>query len=109
MKVKTQSAIAICVSTVLAAAASAAVNDVTTDESPFAMHKLSSGYMVAGDDEKHEEEGSCGEGSCGANDDKDDAEGSCGEGSCGASDDKEEAEGACGEGSCGANSEEGNG
>ena len=106
MKVKTQSAIAICMSTVLAAAAGAAVKDASTDESPFSMHKLASGYMNAsGDNDKHEE-GSCGEGSCGANDDKGEAEGSCGEGSCGASNEKDEAEGACGEGSCGANGKE---
>lgn len=60
--------------------------DVTAEADPFAMEELSSGYLIAG------EEGSCGEGKCGA-DKKDEGEGSCGEG-----DEKDEGEGSCGGG-----------
>jgi len=73
------------------------------DDNPFAAIDLDSGYLLAGDEK--DEEGKCGEGSCGG--DKGE-EGSCGgdsgeEGSCGG--DTAE-EGSCGgdtgeEGSCG--------
>ena len=79
-------------------AISGAVN-ADTDESPFSMSTMDSGYMVASADGHGDKkgEGSCGEGSCGETDKK--GEGSCGEGSCGESDKK--GEGSCGEGSCG--------
>ncbi len=112
MRIHKQTAVALCVCTALAGSASAAVKDQPVEESPFAMQKLASGYMVVDSDDGKEGEGSCGEGSCGADDHKDDSEGSCGadskddtegscgEGSCGA-DNKDDAEGECGEGSCG--------
>jgi uncharacterized low-complexity protein len=65
------------------------------DENPFAMTKLSSGYMmVAGT------EGKCGEGKCGG---EKKSEGKCGgdkktEGKCGGD---KKPEGKCGEGKCG--------
>ncbi len=90
-----------------------------TVDNPFAIDSLSAGYMLGesegscgGDkSEKGEAEGSCGEGSCGADSEKE-GEGSCGEGSCGADKEKQgegscgeagekEGEGSCGEGSCG--------
>ncbi len=82
-----------------------------TVDNPFAIDSLSAGYMLGesegscgGDkSEKGEAEGSCGEGSCGADSEKE-GEGSCGEGSCGA-DSEKEGEGSCGEGSCGADKE----
>jgi uncharacterized low-complexity protein len=74
----------------------------------FAAEALGSGYLLA---DKHEMEGKCGEGKCGASDEsKDSGEGKCGasedktatEGKCGASDNsKDDAEGKCGEGKCG--------
>lgn len=74
----------------------------------FATELLGTGYMLA---DKHEAEGKCGEGKCGASDEtKDPGEGKCGasqdksgtEGQCGASgESKEDAEGKCGEGKCG--------
>jgi uncharacterized low-complexity protein len=73
------------------------------DDNPFAAIDLDSGYLLAGGDK--DEEGRCGEGSCGADKGED---GSCGgdkgeDGACGG--DKGE-EGACGgdkgeEGACG--------
>jgi len=87
-----------------------------TVENPFAMSALSAGYMLGttegscgGDTDKKEGEGSCGEGSCGADKKGEgscgekEGEGSCGEGSCGAD---KEGEGSCGEGSCGADNED---
>lgn len=81
-------------------------------ENPFAVSKLTSGYMVADADKA--KEGKCGEGKCGA--DKSSAakdpegrcgaktkEGKCGEGKCGATNANTKAkEGKCGEGKCGA-------
>jgi uncharacterized low-complexity protein len=73
---------------------------VVADDNPFAAIDLDNGYLLAGGDK--DEEGKCGEGSCG--EDKGD-EGSCGgeEGSCGGDSGEE---GSCGgdsgeEGSCG--------
>ena len=98
------------------------VVNADTVENPFSMSTLSAGYMLGasegscGEDKKAE--GSCGEGSCGADAEEKGAEGSCGEGSCGAdaaapeggappADTGEKgAEGSCGEGSCGADTEE---
>ena len=89
---------------------------VIADDNPFAALDLDSGYLLAGD--KKDEEGKCGEGSCG---DDGGEEGSCGgddageEGSCGGDDGEEGScggdsgeEGSCGgddgeEGSCGGN------
>ena len=58
--------------------------------SAFAMAPLSQGYQVAPGDDKAQEEGKCGEGSCGEEgtsgddgDGKANEEGKCGEGSCG--------------------------
>ena len=59
--------------------------------SAFAMAPLSQGYQVAPGDDKAQEEGKCGEGSCGEDggtsgddgDGKAHEEGKCGEGSCG--------------------------
>lgn len=101
MKFNQKSAIALSVCTALAATAATAVKNDALEESPFEMHKLAGGYMVADSHDGKESEGSCGEGSCGAAEDRDEAEGACGEGSCGAAEEREEAEGACGEGSCG--------
>jgi len=108
-------------------ALSGAVN-ADTSENPFAMSTLSAGYMLGttegscgGDTEKKEGEGSCGEGSCGADKKGEgscgekegegscgekEGEGSCGEGSCGADTGEKEGEGSCGEGSCGADKED---
>ena len=89
-------------------ALSGAVN-ADTVENPFAMSNLSAGYMLGttegscgGDSGKKEGEGSCGEGSCGADKKGEgscgekDGEGSCGEGSCGADTDEKKGEGSCG-------------
>jgi len=75
-------------------AISGTVNAADTTVSPFQLSTLQIGYMLGE-----------GEGSCGASDDKD-AEGSCGEGSCGADKEDKKGEGSCGadkegEGSCG--------
>jgi uncharacterized low-complexity protein len=50
------------------------------EENPFAMTKLSSGYMVADHDKG---EGKCGEGKCGEGKKEKEGEGKCGEGKCG--------------------------
>ncbi len=84
---------------------------VAATENPFSMTQLSSGYMVA-----ENQEGKCGEGKCGGMGDKNKvkAEGKCGEGKCGGMGDthagktgeemgKAKAEGKCGEGKCGGN------
>ena len=90
-------------------ALSGAVN-ADTVENPFAMSTLSAGYMLGategscgGDKGEKKGEGSCGEGSCGA--DKK-GEGSCGEKEGAAPDAGKKAEGSCGEGSCGADTDE---
>ncbi len=69
-------------------------------DNPFSLTEISSGYMVADQDE-----GKCGEGKCGGNEDKDkkESEGKCGgEKSHEAKDGgKKSSEGKCGEGKCG--------
>ena len=51
--------------------------------SAFALSPLAQGYQVAPGDDKAQEAGKCGEGSCGEDKDKAHEEGKCGEGSCG--------------------------
>ena len=83
--------------------------------SAFALSPLAQGYQVAPGDDKAQEEGKCGEGSCGEDKDKAHEEGKCGEGSCGEEggtsgddgDGKAHEEGKCGEGSCGEDKGEG--
>ena len=81
-----------------------AMPTANADENPFGMTELSSGYMVAGNEEGKCGEGKCGEGKCGEGKAE---EGSCGEGKCGegkCGEGKAEAaaeEGKCGEGKCG--------
>ena len=96
--------VAIAVGTALAGSfAVAGLANADTGASPFAMTTLAAGYMLGA------QEGSCGEGKCGANMKKP-ADGKCGmkkeaEGKCGGM--KKEAEGKCGgmkketEGKCG--------
>jgi len=87
-----------------------------TVDNPFEMSSLTAGYLLGaeegscgGDKESAPEvekdaEGSCGEGSCGADTEPEkDAEGSCGESD--APEVEKDAEGSCGEGSCGADTE----
>lgn len=67
--------LAIALGTTLAASL-ASLPAANADDNPFGMTKLSSGYMVAGN------EGKCGEGKCGEGEGKE-KEGKCGEGKCG--------------------------
>ena len=94
-----QTVVALSVCTALVGAVGVAQAD--SSQSPFAMQKLSSGYMVAAG----HMEGKCGEGKCGG---KKEAEGKCGEGKCGGTK-KGHSEGKCGEGKCGMSMMDGNG
>jgi uncharacterized low-complexity protein len=98
MKKHTYTTVALSVCTTLIAGIGSVSAGSVSDQSPFVMRDLASGYMVA-----EHSEGKCGEGKCGG--EKKTAEGKCGgekktaEGKCGG--EKKSTEGKCGEGKCG--------